>query len=46
MGRVPPINCLIEYNQAIFKHLDSVYGEIWRKEVNNDIIGIKDIEER
>jgi len=40
-GCVAPatINCLEEYNQVVFEHLQSTYGEKWKNEVRKDVIG-------
>ena len=35
----PPNECLIQYNYEMFKYLDNKYGNSWRDEVRNDVIG-------
>jgi hypothetical protein len=41
-GCVAPatINCLEEYNQVVFEHLHSTYGDKWKNEVRKDVIGL------
>ena len=41
-GCVAPatINCLEEYNQVVFEHLQSTYGDKWKNEVRKDVIGL------
>lgn len=36
-----PTGCSVEYNLTIFKYLDNKFGKGWRKEVRQDIIGLK-----
>ena len=35
-----PIECLQEYNETIFQHLNASYGNVWKKEVRKDVIGL------
>ncbi len=37
----PPNECIEQYNFEIFKYLDEKYGESWRSEVNENVIGIE-----
>jgi len=41
-GCVAPatINCLEEYNQVVFEHLQTTYGDKWKNEVRKDVIGL------
>jgi hypothetical protein len=41
-GCVAPatINCLEEYNQVIFEHLHSTYGDKWKNDVRKNVIGL------
>ena len=41
-GCVAPatINCLEEYNQVVFEHLQRTYGDNWKNEVRKDVIGL------
>ena len=41
-GCVAPatINCLEEYNEVVFEHLQSTYGDKWKNEVRKDVIGL------
>lgn len=33
--------CLISYNEAVFHHLDSLYGGKWRRQVRADVLGYR-----
>jgi hypothetical protein len=37
---VPAGLCIESYNQEVSKHLDRLYGKLWRKEVRTDIKGV------
>lgn len=37
----PPKQCVLLYNQIVFKHLDEKFGKTWRNEVRSDVIGLK-----
>jgi hypothetical protein len=37
---IPNRQCLIRYNQLIFKYLDNKYSRRWRSEVRKDVIGL------
>ncbi|MCW3788916.1 hypothetical protein [Plebeiibacterium sediminum] len=37
----PPQECIEQYNLEIFEYLDEKYGEVWRSEVNENVIGIE-----
>ena len=41
-GCVAPatINCIEEYNQVVFEHLQSTYGDKWKNDVRKDVIGL------
>jgi hypothetical protein len=34
--------CILAYNKKVFAYLDKKYGDKWRKEVRQDVIGFKD----
>ncbi len=35
--------CMLAYNQTIFHYLDITYGSGWRKEIRQDIYGLRPI---
>jgi hypothetical protein len=37
----PPKECVSEYNQVIFKHLSTKFGNEWKKEIRKDVVGIE-----
>ena len=42
-GCVPPSEkCVIEYNSKVFDYLEKTYGEKWKKEIRDDVIGFKE----
>ncbi len=42
LGCLMPSNLFIEhYNAEVAKHLDQKYGKRWRKEVRNDVKGVR-----
>ena len=36
----PNQQCIIRYNQMVFKYLDTKYGRRWRAEVRKDVVGL------
>ena len=32
--------CILSYNEWVFRYLDIKYGAVWRKKVRNDVVGI------
>ncbi|WCO03539.1 FEKKY domain-containing protein [Psychroserpens ponticola] len=38
----PEKDLIIAYNEVIFEHLIKDYGNKWKKEIRNDVIGFKD----
>ena len=36
-----PSECMKQYNKEIFKYLDEKFGQQWRREVREDVIGLK-----
>nr|WP_320023221.1 hypothetical protein [uncultured Draconibacterium sp.] len=41
-GDVTPAHeCIVQYNERVFKYLDKKYGKSWKKEVRTDVIGFK-----
>lgn len=44
-GCTPPaIECVIQYNETIFKYLDTKFGLEWRTEVRDDVVGLNNKE--
>ncbi|MCX2575369.1 FEKKY domain-containing protein [Pedobacter sandarakinus] len=37
----PNTECVKTYNELVFRHLTRMYGNKWKKEVRNDVIGLK-----
>ena len=37
----PDYHCMVEYNQIVFDYLDQAHGTNWRKEVRNEVVGMK-----
>jgi hypothetical protein len=37
----PPYECVLEYNLTVFKSLTEKYGNKWRSEVRQDVVGLK-----
>ncbi|SIS46409.1 hypothetical protein SAMN05421766_1028 [Zobellia uliginosa] len=37
----PENELIIAYNKVIFEHLNREFGKKWRKEVRNDVVGLK-----
>jgi len=37
----PALECVIKYNERIFKHLDEKFGRKWREDIRQDVIGLK-----
>jgi hypothetical protein len=36
-----PFDCLVMYNQAVFRHLDDKFGRQWRKDFRPNVPGYK-----
>ena len=37
----PNSDCVRKYNEFVFNHLTELYGNKWKKEIRNDVIGLK-----
>jgi hypothetical protein len=38
----PNYKCIIKYNYKVFDYLTMKYGEKWKKEIREDVIGLKE----
>lgn len=46
-GCISPVyNCMVDYNQTVFDYLDQIKGKNWRKEVREDVVGLKNKRQR